>query len=94
MVTPAENQEQVERAEAEKLAAEAPLLDGVQSISVELGNDQTGDPALWLVFNLREDLVADREWIKRFQPYARGIQFKIIDSGLARFPYTRFRQAA
>jgi hypothetical protein len=87
-------QDELEKTKAEQLAQEAPLFEGVKSISVELGNDQTGDPAMWLIFHLTDNLVTDRDWIKRFQPYARDLQFKIIHSGLTRFPYTRFEQAA
>ena len=89
-----DEQDRLEKAKAEQLAAETPLFEGIKSISIELGDDQTGDPAMWLVFHLTDDLVADRAWIKRFQPYARDMQFKILHSGLTRFPYTRFQQAA
>ncbi len=69
-------------------------MEGVESIRVELGNDNTGDPAMWLIFHLQRDLAVDVEWILRFNEYAAGIQTKILHSGLTRFPYARLEQAA
>jgi hypothetical protein len=90
----AEDQGQLEKAKAEQIIADTPLMDGIESISVELGDDQTGDPAMWLVFHMRPDLATDDEWFKRFNDYSGRIDMKIIHSGLTRFPYTRLRPAA
>ena len=90
----AEDQGQLEKAKAEQIIADTPSMDGVESVSVELGDDQTGDPAMWLVFYLRHDMVADKQWHERFSEYSRQIDMRIIDSGLTRFPYTRLRRAA
>ena len=89
-----EDQDRLERERAELIATEVPLFEGVERISVELGEDQTGDPAMWLVFHLRSGFDANREWIRRFLVYKQGIQLKILNSGLQRFPYTRFGEAA
>jgi hypothetical protein len=90
----AEDQGQLEKAKAEQIIADTPLMDGVESISVELGEDHTGDPAMWLVFHLRPDLEADKQWHQRFYEYSRKIDRSIIDNGLQRFLYTRLRRAA
>jgi hypothetical protein len=90
----AEDQDLMEKAKAEQFVAETPLMDGIESIRVELGEDQTGDPAMWLVFRLQSDLKFDRETVRRFNDYAAIIQTKILHSGLKRFPYTRVERVA
>jgi hypothetical protein len=89
-----EDQSQAEKEKAEQLIANFPLMDGVDHISVELGEDNTGDPAMWLVFHLQKDLEADVPWIQSFNEYSGKIQTSILHSGLTRFPYTRLEQAA
>lgn len=90
----AEDQGQLEKAKAEQIIADTPLMDGIESISVELGEDHTGDPAMWLVFHLHRDLVADTQWHERFYEYSRQLDRSIIDDGLKRFLYSRLRRAA
>jgi hypothetical protein len=89
-----EDQDQAEKARAEQLIQETPLMNGVDSITVELGEDHTGDPSMWLVFRLQRDLERDESWIGHFTDYAATIQTKILHSGLTRFPYTRLERAA
>jgi len=89
-----DEQDQLEKEKAEQIIADTPLMDGIESVSIELGDDQSGDPAMWLVFHLQRDLQADDPWLKRFNEYSSKIDMRIIDSGLTRFPYTRLRQAA
>ena len=83
-----------EKEKAEQFIAETPLMDGIENVRVELGEDHTGDPAMWLVFRLRPDLNFDQEMARRFNEYAAVIQTKILHSGLTRFPYARLEQAA
>ena len=84
----------IEKQKAEQFIAETPMMDGIVNARVELGEDQTGDPAMWLVFSLRPDLEFDRKTARRFIEYAAVIQTKILQSGLTRFPYTRLEHAA
>jgi hypothetical protein len=93
-MTVAEDQGQLEKRKAEQIIADTPLLDGVDSISVELGEDHTGDPAMWLVFHLQHDLAVDDSWLKRLNEFSHQLGMRIIHSGLSRFPYTRLRRAA
>lgn len=89
-----EDRDQAEKLLAEQFIAETPKMQGVERITVELGNDQTGDPAMWLVFHLQPGVIVDREWARSFNAYAAIIQTKILHSGLTRFPYTRLESAA
>jgi len=84
----------LEKEKAEQIIAETPLMDGIERITVELGDDHTGDPAMWLVFHMRRDLEPDDQWLRRLNEYSGQLGLKIIDSGLTRFPYTRLRHAA
>jgi hypothetical protein len=89
-----EDQDQFEKEKAEQIIAETPPMDGVENISVELGEDHSGDPAMWLVFHMRHDLEADDDWLTQLNKYSQLLSLKIIHSGLTRFPYTRLRRAA
>jgi hypothetical protein len=85
---------QFEKTKAEQLIAETPLAEGIDSISVELGEDHDGDPSMWLVFRLRDISGEDWEAVRRLNDFAAVLQTKILHSGLTRFPYTRWEQAA
>lgn len=89
-----EEQGQLEKQRAEQIIAETPPMDGIESISVELGEDFGGDPAMWLVFHMKRDVEANDEWLTRLNEYSQKLGLKIIHSGLKRFPYTRLRRAA
>jgi hypothetical protein len=94
-MTVTEDQDQLEKEQAEKIVAETRMLDGVRAVRVELGEDHTGDPAMWLVFSLSRDLdFADEAILNRFLDYTSILQTKILHSGLTRFPYTRLENAA
>ncbi len=93
-MTVTEEQGQIEKQRAEQIIADTPLMDGIESISVELGEDHSGDPAMWLVVHMRHDLEADDDWLRRLNKYSQLLSMKIIHSGLTRFPYTRLRRAA
>ena len=90
----AEDQGQLEKAKAEQIIADTPLMDGIESVSVELGEDHTGDPAMWLVFLMNRDVRPDNNWYDRFNEFSHQLGMRIIHSGLTRFPYTQLRPAA
>ncbi len=89
-----EEQDQAERQRAEQFIAETPRINGVDSVRVELGEDSTGHPAMWLVFHLERNLNVDYDWARRFNEYAAVIQTKILHNDPKRFPYTRLEHAA
>lgn len=88
-MTTSEAQDQLEKETAELFIAETPRMPGIEDAHVELGEDNTGDPAMWLVFRFEPDLDFNFETARQFNEYAAGIQTKILHSGLTRFPYTR-----
>jgi hypothetical protein len=85
---------QLEKEKAEQIVADTPLMDGIESITVELGEDHTGDPAMWLIFLMNRDVRPDNNWYDRFNEFSHQLGMRIIQSGLTRFPYTRLRPAA
>ena len=90
----AEDQGQLEKAKAEQIIADTPLMDGIENITVELGEDHTGDPSMWLVFVMNRDVKPDNSWYDRFNEFSHQLGMRIIHSGLTRFPYTQLRPAA
>jgi hypothetical protein len=95
-MTVAEDEGQLEKAAAEQIIANTPLIDGIESVTVELGQDHDGDPALWLVFHMRQnlDLGPKDPWFDPFNEFSNQIGMRIIDSGFTRFPYIRLRAPA
>lgn len=89
-----EVQDQLVKATVEQFLAEAPPLTGIEAARVELGEDYSGYPAMWLVFRLTPGFTVDQEWARRFNQYAAVIQTRILHGDLGRFPYTRFERAA
>jgi hypothetical protein len=94
MTTTAEDEAQLEKAQAEQIIADTPLFEGVRSITVELGNDFDGDPAMWLIYHLDPDLETTDDWHTRFSQFNSSLSLRIIDRGVKRFPYSRLRNAA
>ena len=91
---PTEEQDQLEKAKAEQIIAETPLMDGVDHIAVELADDHDGDPSMWLHLYLRQGFKPDSDWIDRFGEYTNSLSRRVLDGGATRFPYTRIRPVA
>jgi hypothetical protein len=84
-----EVQDEIEIAKAKQFVVETPQIDGIDFSRIEVRNDHTGDPSMWLVFRVHPDLNFDLEAARRFNTYVGNIQTKILHAGLRRFPYTR-----
>ncbi len=93
-MTTSDQQDEHERNAAESLIAETPRFDGVDTVRIELGTDHTGDPSMWIVFQLQPGLAVDASWVKAFNEYTTKLSLKLLHNGLTRFPYTRLEQAA
>ena len=89
-----EEQGELEKAAAEKILAADPNFPGIEATTVELGDDHTGDPAMWVVFHLRQGFEPDTSWIESFSDYSTKTVLRLLDGGLSRFPYTRLESAA
>ena len=93
-MTLTEEQGEREKTSAEELIAATDPFPGVESVRVELGEDHTGDPSMWLIFRIRPGSQVDESWIQAFSEYSTKLSLKLIHSGLTRFPYTRLEPAA
>ena len=83
-----------EKRQAEEIIASTPKMPGIDSVSVGLGSDWSGDPSLNLTFLLQHDCVIDDDFARRFVDYSASVVDKILQSGVSRFPYTRVKRAA
>jgi hypothetical protein len=93
-MTTIEEQGEVEKTKAEQILAAEPKFPGIATMTVELGEDHTGDPAMWISFLLSQDFKPDDAWADEFSHYTTGLVIKLIHAGLRRFPHTRLAQAA
>ena len=93
-MTIAEQQGEHERMKAEEAIAAAVPPGEIQSVRVELGEEHSGDPSLWVIFRIHPEAATDLSWIKKYSAYSTKLTLKLIDSGLKRFPYTRLERAA
>ncbi len=91
---PAEIKGDADKIQAEEIIASTPKMPGIDSVSVGLSNDWTGDPSLNLTFLLQHDCVIDDDFARRFVDYSASVVDKILQSGVSRFPYTRVKRAA
>ena len=92
MITDA--QDKHEQEQAESLLADVIPFIGVESMRVELGEDFTGDPSIWIVFRLRKDFRGDVPWVRAFAEHSTKLTIKLINGGVSRFPYTRIERSA
>jgi hypothetical protein len=83
-----------EKSRAEKLIAASEALSGVENVRVELYDDFAGDPALRVIFLLRNGFKPDSAWIEAFSTYSTKLTLRLLDSGLKRFPYVVLKDAA
>ena len=93
-MTLVDEQGEREKEIVEQLLSSTPPFVGVDRVDVELGDDHTGDPSLWLVFRLHPELQSDVPWVEAFTTYSTDLTLKILKTGLTRFPYTRIERAA
>ena len=70
------------------------LPDSVLTWDLELGDDSSGEPAVWLWFYFDDEAVAREDWY----PLTREVESRVRDAlsaeGIPRWPYFRFRAAA
>jgi hypothetical protein len=92
-MTTADEQGEQEKLQAQAIIAATPF-EGVESVRIELGDDHTGDPSMWIFFTMNRELKAEHGWIQAFSKYHTRLALKLLHSGLTRFPYIRFKLAA
>jgi hypothetical protein len=76
------------------LIKDRPLPRGVRDLEVELGEDSTGEPAVWIWFLIEPGLEPTKDWLTRINDFARQLKTAIFDAGVERISYVRLRSAA
>lgn len=86
--------EQEDQIRTEAILKATPLPPEIESMSIELKNDHTGVPSMYLSFEVRGDVDLGAEKIDQLSRYMTGIVDKLLRSGISRFPYASLDQAA
>ena len=93
-MTTIDQQGELEKSKAEEILAAEPKFPGIETMTVELGEDYAGDPVMWVSFQLRNGFEPDDAWAGEFSRYTTKLVIKLIHAGLQRFPHTRLQRAA
>jgi hypothetical protein len=75
------------------LLKKAALPPGVRSFELELGDDATGDPAVWVSFILEPDYPTTPPHIHALTELGRRVRRSILEEGVDRMPYVDFKEA-
>ncbi|MBI3709287.1 MAG: hypothetical protein HY246_16665 [Proteobacteria bacterium] len=64
---------------------------GVKNYEIELGEDSTGQPAMWIWFLVESSFQPTKETLDRLNDLARSFKATIFKAGIDRVPYVRLR---
>jgi len=70
------------------------LPDGLRSFAVELGDDSTGDPAVWIAFFVEDDLKPSKKKIDELNRVSDLVTSLLLREVPQRWPYVVFREPA
>lgn len=78
------------RTTLESVPASLPSHPKVVETRFELGTDEAGDPAVYVVV-LLDDSTSDADWVSsKLEPIAQRVRAALHEAGIARWPYVRF----
>lgn len=83
-----------EIAAVKQLVKKHPRPASVREVQIELGEDSTGDPAVWISLIVDEDLNPSRAKLEELNAFSDTITSEILKHDPRRFPYVRYRAAA
>jgi hypothetical protein len=63
----------------------------IKGYALELGEDSTGDPAVWVGLAIDDDVRPSAEKIRELGRFRRDVQSAILDAHLSRWPYVGYR---
>lgn len=84
-------------AEAKKIHAllrRRRLPPSVRGFALEFGEDSTGDPAVWIWFEVDDDLRPSSRKLEELSELARSVTADILKKDFGRWPYVGFRVPA
>jgi hypothetical protein len=64
----------------------------VLDVTYEEGEDWTGDPVIWIWVVVPRDVNPSHDRIRRLSDYAEKLHWKLLDSGVKRWPFVRFHE--
>ena len=91
-MTPFSQQEDQTR--ATEILNETPLPPEIFDVAMDFRNDSSGQPSLYLSFQVKPDVTLDRESIARISRFMSGVLDRLLRSGISRFPYASLDEAA
>jgi hypothetical protein len=80
-----------ERDTIRKIVATHKPPPGVKTFQVELGEDSTGEPAVWVWFVVDDDRNPTAKQVAKLTHFASAVSASIIASDIGRWPYVSFR---
>jgi hypothetical protein len=89
-----ELQVQIDREKVATILARFALPPEIESLETRFGNDHTGDSAVYLTFNVRDDAKLEQADIKRLSAFLAEVASALINGNIGGFAYTRLDQAA
>jgi hypothetical protein len=73
---------------------ESPLPPEIFDVAMDFKNDSSGEPSIYLSFQVKPGVVLDKESIARISRYMSGVLDRLLRSGISRFPYASLDEAA
>jgi hypothetical protein len=64
---------------------------GVLTWNAHYGEDSTGEPAVWIWFQFRDDYGISQSKIHELTDFVRSVRDDLLDARLGRWPYVGFR---
>lgn len=83
-----------DQARAKAILDETPLPPELSTVTIELKDDYSGDPAMYLSFHVKDEVKLEDEHIARLSRYMMDVADRLLRSGVSRFPYVSLDQAA
>ncbi len=69
------------------------LPDGVLGFEFQFGEDSTGDPALWIWFDVLDDLAPSKQKLTAYGSLAKAVKNELREKRISYWPFVRFRAA-
>jgi hypothetical protein len=70
------------------------LPPSVKGFELEFGEDSTGDLAVWILFDVDQDLQPSKEKLSALTRLDRSVRADLLATGITRWPYVKFRVTA
>lgn len=85
---------QEDQTRAKEILSKFPLPPEVCDVVMEFKDDSSGQPSLYLSFQVKPGAVLDKPSIARISRYMSGILDQLLRSGISRFPNASLDEAA